>query len=441
MGLMHLLSKSRGTRNLISRIGTILRRFGITSKRFKRILDRYSAIADKLGCVPTFPITAVILKRHPKLIREYRQRIEFAVHGYIHIDHGVLPLEEQIRHYQKAIDTFVGCRLPFTGFRAPFLRINDKTHQALGTLKFPYDSSWAIQWDVIDRTKYAKEAWVEYERLLAFYQSRQANDYLALPRAIDGLTEIPVSMPDDEVMIERLGITDGRKISDIWKIILESAYNRGELFTIQLHPERITECENALTDVIRKAKALNPPVWIATLGQISNWWKERGDFTFKIESQGKGRYRVHTNCSDRATVLVKHCRADTPAVEWFDNYQSINAGDFILESEARPVIGVARDSSPAAVNFLKSEGYVVEVSEQSDNYAVYLNNLAQFREPDEKSLSEKLDKSNIPLLRYWRWPDRARSAVSVTGDIDSITLWDFGLRIFENWRQNRRQKA
>src|SRR4030067_2474661 len=104
---MHCLSKSRGTKNLVSRIISILRRFGFSSKKFARLLNRYCAITRQLGCVPTFPITAVTLKRHPGLVRQLcGQGVELAVHGYIHIDYGVLCEEEQIEHYQKDIETF-----------------------------------------------------------------------------------------------------------------------------------------------------------------------------------------------------------------------------------------------------------------------------------------------------------------------------------------------
>jgi len=421
------------------RILSVLRRFGISSRRYENLLKRYAAVAHDLGFVPTFPITAVILKRHPKLIRElYQKGIEFAVHGYIHIDHGVMSAEEQAKHFKKAIATFEECQVPFTGFRAPFLRTNDETSKALSQSKFDFDSSQAVHWGVIDKAEYTAASWSEYQRLLTFYQSRNTRDYLVLPRSINGLVEIPTSIPDDEAFLERLGINDGKKISEIWGSILNRAYHNGELFTLQLHPERILFCEGALACVIQQANGLNPPVWVATLREITEWWKERERFTSEINSQGNGRYRAHLDCSGRATVLLKNCKTNVEVNNWFDGYQSINTRDFILESKAYPVIGVARDSSPAAVNFLKSEGYIVEMSDQPGNYGIYLNNLAQFHEVNEKPLSEELDKSNAPLLRYWRWPNQARSALSVTGDIDSITLIDFGFRILENWWQSRR---
>jgi hypothetical protein len=426
------LSKTRGLRNLLSRIGTVYSRFGFSSKKFQRILKKYCSLTQELGCKPTFSLTAVILKRHPELIREIRKyEVEFAIHGYIHTDHGVMSYQEQKKHFSKAIDVFNRFEIPFTGFRAPFLRVNDHTFQAITDLGFPYDSSNSVNWEVIDRAEFTKEALREYQRVLDYYSCPMAKKTLALPRMINNFIEIPVSMPDDEIMMERLGLTDHEEMTKIWSAVLKDSYASGELFTIQLHPERISYYEKTLTSIINDSKKYSPPVWLATLGDISNWWRERGDFQFKIESDGNGKYKIKADCSERATILVKNVGVNVPVKEWCGDYQTVNSRDFVLESARRPVIGVKPDSSPEAVQLLRNEGYIVELGERADDYAIYLDDLKYFKKNDEKALSDKIEQSDAPLLRYWRWPVQARSAVSVTGDIDSITLTDFILRIFE----------
>jgi len=439
MSLTNFLSKSRGPGNLVARIRSILSRFSVSSAKYEDLLRRYSDITRQAGLKPTLPITAVTLKRHPGLIRELcQQGVEFAVHGYIHTDYNVLSMTEQKRHYKKAVDIFKDCQIPFTGFRAPFIRVNDNTLRALRDLGFFYDSSSAVHWEVINKGKFARNSWAEYERVLDYYKPRQAQHCLALPRSFDGIIEIPLSMPDDEIMVDRLGITDKGEISDIWMAILDKTYSLGELFTIQLHPERILYCESALLNVIREAHKLKPSVWVASLQEIADWWREKDRFDFKIRHLGDNTYGVQADCSDRATILLKNCKANVPVKEWFDGYQSIADRDFVIESPKRPVIGVGRDSSSAAIKFLKSEGYIIEPGTESDNCEIYLGDLKQFNETDEKRLSREIESSGAPLLRYWRWPDQARSACSITGDIDSITLIDFVLRIFENWRQGVR---
>ena len=48
----------------------------------------------------------------------------------------------------------------------------------------------------------------------------------------------------------------------------------------------------------------------------------------------------------------------------------------------------------------------------------------------EVEIVKFIEKTNEPLLRINLWPKRARSALCITGDLDALTLWDFGLRIF-----------
>jgi hypothetical protein len=246
--------------------------------------------------------------------------------------------------------------------------------------------------------------------------------------------EIPVSLPEDEMLVDRLGIKDEKRIAGIWQDILKESHARGELFTLQLHPERILSCQLALSEVLGQAKALSPPVWVATLREIAEWWREKSQFAWELSSLGGGRHEVRAHCSDRATLLFRNCRVNAHAAPWISGYQRVNARSFVVESSRRPVVGLAPDSSPEAIDFLKQEGFWVELSSQPDDYGLYLTGLAGFRGADEKALSERIEASGAPLIRYWRWPEEAKSALSVTGDIDSITLTDFVLRIFENRR-------
>jgi hypothetical protein len=177
---------------------------------------------------------------------------------------------------------------------------------------------------------------------------------------------------------------------------------------------------------------LSPSVWFTTLGEITNWWNEKNKFSLEIFPEENGTYRVKSDCTKRATLLLKNCQANVPVKKWFEGYDSVDEKEFVIKSSSRPVIGVGVNTSPDAINFLKNEGFVVERSIEHDAYAMYLDDLSNFREIDEKPLYEKIEKSNVPLIRYWRWPNAARSALSLTGDIDSITLSDFAIRIMEN---------
>jgi len=431
MDIVKHLFSSRGIRNTFSRAMVVSRRFDITSGKIEAKLNTYIDITEKFDCRPTFPITAITLERHPALVRNLSQRgVEFAIHGYIHTNYTELSLEEQTRHLEKAIDIFSTCQIPFKGFRSPYLKWNDNLLRAVGEFRFLYDSSQVMLWDIIDKNEYQNQGWKAYKTLLNFYKPKKAEEYLVLPRFTSNFIEIPVSVPDDESLIDRLGITDKKKIAKIWLKILQETYKRGELFTAQLHHERISFCRSALETVLQQARELNPPVWITTLGEIGKWWKEKNKFTFEVTSQGNGKYTINAKCSERTTILVRNCKVDKPTSDWTNEYRSINNKDFTIESHTRPFIGVKPGSSKDAIRFLHTEGFVVEESDQPDNYGVYFDNLVDFQEINEKSICQRIELSKAPLLRFWRWPNKAKSALAITGDIDSVTLIDFFLRLF-----------
>jgi hypothetical protein len=430
---LSVLSKSRGLRNLISRIFSVARRFGVSPKKFERCLQRYFEVTHSAGCLPTLAITAAVLKRHPGYIRELSHRgVELMVHGYVHIDYQEVAREKKRQHFEKAINIFNQCQIPFAGFRAPFLRTNEHTTPILSNLGFLYNSSRALWWPINNIDSYSTYVKDNLNLLREFYQPLDAEKYLSLPRFKNGLIEIPVSIPDDEALVERMGIANPEEIGDIWVDIMQRIYDRGELFNFSLHPERIEHCETGLLKMLRKAGESSPPVWMATLKEIAEWWQERSNFSFDIQPQGNGKYRVRSACSERATILLKKGKINVPTNQWFDGYQYIKERDFILESTAWPVIGVRPDSPGEAVRFLQAEGYVVDTSTAAEDCGLYLGDLKQFSQADEKALSRQIEQADSCLLRYWRWPDGDRCALAVTGDIDSITITDFILRILEN---------
>jgi peptidoglycan/xylan/chitin deacetylase (PgdA/CDA1 family) len=400
------------------------------------MLWRYVDLADEFGCQPTFPVTAVTLRRHPHLIRELAQRgVELAVHGYVHIDYRSLSADEQSMHVKKAIGVFDDHEIPFTGFRAPYLRRNAATLEVLGNLGLLYDSSRVVSWKSVRREEFTTKAWRDYTDLLDYYSTEDADGCLVLPNSQNGVIVIPVSIPDDEALVGRLGVREWQEIAQIWKEIFRKTYANSELFTVQLHHERVPYCEDALRALLQEARSQAPLVWIATLGEIANWWKERESFTLEVSPDGENRWRVKATCPDRATVLIRNCVIDGPSAEWTDGYRSTAAREFVVESSTRPCVGLAPNSSEMAIRFFESEGYLVEVSDRAQEYSVYFDNLAHFAPADERTLSQKVEGADGCLVRIWRWPDGAKSALAITGDIDSMTLIDFAMRVFEVWRQ------
>ncbi|MCH7760268.1 polysaccharide deacetylase family protein [candidate division TA06 bacterium] len=260
----------------MKRVPTLFYRFGFTSKKIEKALHTYVEIVQRFGCSPTFPITATTLKRHPKLIQNLQKRgVEFAIHGYVHTDYSQLSEREHREHLQKAVRIFNQCGILFQGFRAPYLRWNGETQKAIRQFPFLWTSHQVMVWDVIELKEFPPSCQKAYEKVLKLYNPQSASRHPVLPTSINGFIEIPVSIPDDEVLIDRLGIRDQDKIFEVWKKILDATHQRGELFVLQLHHERIPYCGKALEMLLHYGREMDPPIWLATLSEIALWWKKR----------------------------------------------------------------------------------------------------------------------------------------------------------------------
>jgi hypothetical protein len=81
--------------------------------------------------------------------------------------------------------------------------------------------------------------------------------------------------------------------------------------------------------------------------------------------------------------------------------------------------------------FLAEEGFPAERGEDPSRYGAWVDVAGEM---DEKRILATIESSGGPLVRLARWPAGARSALSVTGDIDCMTLQDFALRLWETRR-------
>ncbi len=80
------------------------------------------------------------------------------------------------------------------------------------------------------------------------------------------------------------------------------------------------------------------------------------------------------------------------------------------------------------LGFLRQQGYIVQVSDHSRDYTIYLDQ-TNFAPQDERPLLAQIEENAKALVRLGRWPNGAYSALCVTGDIDALTVWDYALRI------------
>ncbi|MGQ0603331.1 MAG: polysaccharide deacetylase family protein [Anaerolineales bacterium] len=417
--------KGKGVFNVVRRGASIASRYGLTTARLDVELRRLTQLIQHYNCPATLPITSVVLRRNPRLIQRYQaQGIEFAIHGYRHVDYSALPVVEQRRHLATAQRIFAKAGITLHGFRAPYLRRNRETLTVLRELGLRYDASPAYAWEVL-----TEPATPVYARVLEFFGAQPAARYPVVPSLEADVVRIPYSMPDDESLIERLGLTTVEEMSALWVSILRQSHRHGELFTLGLHPERTSLCYEPLRAVLAEAHTLRD-VWMARLDAVAEWWRERLQTKVELTEVGPGGYYVAVTGSRAVTVLVRGGTVNVDTLPWADGYRRVTAASFVINTPARPIIGLSPHSAVGVAPFLRQQGYIVDTNAVPGECSVYVDQ-PTFAAEDQRQLLDQIESSTDALVRLGRWPNGARSALSVTGDIDALTLWDYGLRFVE----------
>ncbi len=427
MGPVATAIQGKGLRGMMARARTITSRYGLTAGKMDRILSEFVDTLREFDCGATFPITTAALARSRGVVEKYQaQNIEFAVHGYYHVDHSQLSLDEQISQLVKARQLFRQRGVTSDGFRCPYLRWNEDTIAAVAATAFQYDSSQGLVWDVAGDLETDT-----YRQVLQFYGAVSAQAYPALPRIEGDLLRIPYCLPDDESLIDRFHLSPHQPEPNPWLAILDETYRLGELFTLGLHPERIRLCKSWLTDTLRRARTLSPHVWITRLDEAARWWRARLDTRIVVTSQDNAILRLQTEGPDGLAILARGVVCHSPTEIWDGHSRLADGTELTFSSPIRPFIGVPPASDPALSSFLRQQGYIVETASGPGEHAFFLDR-PQFGARDERPLLAEIEDGDRPLVRLGRWPHGARSALVVTGDIDALTLWDYGLRALGN---------
>lgn len=416
MNRLAFVLDSRGFRNSVARTWQVTKRFGLTPSRMEKRLHAFADLVATYGSFPSLPITATVLGRNPEVARRLEARgVELCVHGLVHTDLSKLGPEAQAQHIHRAIAIFRKHGVEFTGFRSPYLKYNDATLRAVTEAGFDYDSNLPFYWEPPGLLSGLSRRQTDgLARGLRFYRPTTHPADRSMPRFIGGLVEIPVSLPDDEILLDRMGLPVGT-IGRVWSEMAKMAYERGELLTLQVHPERALMLGASLRQVLDYARSTGG-FWIATMGEIARWWTQRTGLRVHVERVGEGRYRiVHPPAVRLAVTLVE------PATR---RSRSIGDGEQVALAKI-PLVGIHPDVDHVLANKVRDMGYLIEKSEDRGSYPAYV-------EPDAAISAIERDIANLehPLLADGAWPKPFCAALTVTGDVDCLTLGDF-LRRFK----------
>lgn len=435
MRYLKFIAKSKGLYELPHRLILILMRFGFTDKKLRNFILHIDTLLKPYPVCPTIFITAELLERRPHILSWFQKvNWETGIHGYFHINYSALNSQEQLDHIKKAKHLLSNGTQKTIGFRAPYLSWNSNTTSALKSNDIGWSSHQPVIWDCLRLTDFKERDTDNYQRALnALYKPKPSAEFPVIPYFNNSLLEIPVSLPDDEILIDRLRISDPDQLFDIWNNILVQTHKRGDLFTLLLHPERAEIYSSAIQRLLEQVISKQQEIWMASLGEIADWWKERAAFQIRVNKINANQYQIDAVCTDRATLVLtktgspSHLCRTTGGKE----FNIVKERNFVLETKVKPIIGISSITPPRIKAFLRNEGFFFEVVQSEEHYAFYIEKGEEITESQYPDLLEKIEKSQSPLVRVWRWPNAYSSAFSLTFDLDAVTLQDFVSRAFD----------
>jgi hypothetical protein len=367
-------------------------------------------IAKRHGIKPTVAIAVPPFDRQRHLLRLLAtQGIELAL---LHRpDATAESLKPVLTELERA-------GFPCRGMRSASLGSeHDASTQAADALEMGYASSHAYLWPVMEPG---------LQSTLGPRHHASPFTSPVLPRARGSVVELPVSLPDDAVEMlsgdERTGVLERRFLS-----ILERVHDRGECYVVRLTQRNLEHDAAALDRLLALARQGDPPVWIASLGEMTQWWQRKSQASIHVEQTANG-FRVTRESPADARFLVNSAaaKAGVKTVASFPDGWLLAEGDSIeVACQRSPLLGITSRSSPALRSFLAGEGLLFAESDRADEHALQLDWPDSMAVELEFKLLAHVQCASAPVVRLARWPNGCAAALAISIELDSITLRDF----------------
>lgn len=261
----------KGFRDSIQRAAVLPERYSLGPSRIRSRLKEMADCLRQWDITPTIPATASALDRHPEIVRQIAG-IDHAIHGYRHAAYANWTQIEQAGDLDRAIASFTRHGLRSRGFRAPYLSSDETTIALLQERKLLFDSSES-RFLLPQGHPIADDAM----RLAAIRYHEVVRGPI-LPDVRGSLVEIPVALPDDEILVDGLKISNPSTLTDVFMAMFREARSSGSLLVLQVHPERFHLCLEAVKAVL--IEATEAGAWKATLSEVAAWTLKHGSGTW-----------------------------------------------------------------------------------------------------------------------------------------------------------------
>jgi len=439
--LRHIL-ETKGLLHGAERLAQVVSRFSQGRRNFSRMISclEKEFLKEKINI--TFCVSASVLKRHEDLIRALQNLgFEIAAHGYYHTRMTNYSKDQQVEILKRTHRVFGDLGVSVKGFRCPYLNVNQDTIEAFQSS--PY--LWTSQELIFGGNGLEQSI----SRLSSLYRILPVAKTLSLPKFKGKVLEIPITAPDDEMLYERCRVRDSDQISKTWLEAFDKTYQDGELFHLLFHPERFAYIKDAILRLIQQAKTVQPLVWTPSVQELATWWRKRAQIEWKLQQSASGGWTVRIKSPNEATILLKSpnssgrreqvvtdgngSQPNSPIYKDYVPLKPIEKGEtgnsYLAGNQKKHLIGISLSSPDNLEQCLREEGFLVERSENPQAYSLFMSGKEKWAEAGKRSFLEEIDACQEPLLRIWRWPNKARAACVISSDVDSITLRDFIDRI------------
>ena len=425
--------KTKGILLAIHRMFDIYIRFAFGRRRFVSLLEEFDRVFIRNNIKGTFFVTGILLKRHLKLINLLKAQGHcLAVHGHFHVRMDLYSRNSQEQMVKAGAESFRIYGLDPSGFRPPYLNYNQDTINALVSDRYSWTSCRYLLSDLPGPGNGAAA------KLNELYHIRSLADQVSLPRTEKGIVDVPVTGPDDELMIDRYRITDPEVMLKNWLQTWRQCHANCELYHLMFHPERFQLLSGQVERLIAEIRKNEDSVWFATLSEISGWWRQRDEVEIELSREGEQFVAFFRNLPEQGTVLLRD-----PGNSLEPESRGMIRNSFVLEPGAEKEsgsyfscgepgqlygIGLSDSTSKEAEEFLKGEGFITVRNLEPGSCSLYLDRRGTFDPDDERALLKEIEACDKPLLRLWRWPGMYQSAVTFSADICAIDFWDFVAR-------------